>query len=103
MKKAFARADAAPTDRRIQTLAAARIPKRYENCTFENFKPKPATDEAGISQRIALRDSKHLVDEYPNIDIGLLFLGPCGVGKTHLATAIIRELALQKGNLMSLL
>src|SRR5262249_38354448 len=26
---------------------------------------------------------------------GLLFLGPCGVGKTHLAAAIIRELSLK--------
>src|SRR5262245_21744811 len=84
-------------DRRHQILVAAQIPKRYESCTFDSYKPKHAPDEAGISQRIALRDSKHLVDEYPNIDIGLLFLGPCGVGKTHLATAIIRALALHKG------
>ena len=85
------------SDRREQALFAAHIPKRYENCSFESYKPKQATDEAGISQRIALRDSKHLVDEYPNIEIGLLFLGPCGVGKTHLATAIIKALVMHKG------
>src|SRR5215471_17552327 len=84
-------------ERRNQILTAARIPKRYDNCAFDSYKPKQATDEAGISQRIALRDSKHLVDEYPNIDIGLLFLGPCGVGKTHLASAIVRTLVKQKG------
>ena len=44
-----------------------------------------------------MRDAKHLVDEYPNIEIGLIFIGPCGVGKTHLATAIVRALSLQKG------
>ncbi|MGE0132817.1 MAG: AFG1/ZapE family ATPase [Blastocatellales bacterium] len=84
-------------DRRDQLLAAARIPRRYESCAFESYKPKPAADEAGISQRIALHDSKHIVDQYPNVEVGLLFLGPCGVGKTHLATAIIKTLTLHKG------
>jgi len=84
-------------DRRNQTLAAARIPKRYENCTFDTYKPKSAADEAGISQRIALHASKYIVDQYPDIEIGLLFLGSCGVGKTHLATAIIKALAFHKG------
>jgi DNA replication protein DnaC len=84
-------------DRRLQILAAANVPRRYENCTFESYKPKPAADEAGISQRIALHDSKYIVDQYPTVEVGLLFLGPCGVGKTHLATAIVRELALHKG------
>ena len=84
-------------DRRLHILAAANVPRRYENCMFESYKPKPAADEAGISQRIALHDSKYIVDQYPNVEVGLLFLGPCGVGKTHLATAIIRELALLKG------
>ena len=28
-------------------------------------------------------------------NVGLLFLGSCGVGKTHLATAIVRELAIK--------
>ena len=41
-------------DRRNQTLAATHIPPRYENCTFESYKPRPATDEAGISQRRAI-------------------------------------------------
>ena len=72
-----------------------RIPRRYENCTFESYKPRPATDEAGISQRRAINDSKYIVDQYPAVDVGLLFLGPCGVGKTHLATAIVEELAIR--------
>ena len=84
-------------DRRNHALVASRIPRRYENCSFENYSPKPAADEAGLSQRRALYDSKYVVDQYPNVEVGLLFLGPCGVGKTHLATAIIKELALQKG------
>ena len=90
-------------DRRNQTLAATRIPRRYENCTFESYKPRPATDEAGISQRRAINDSKYIVDQYPAIDVGLLFLGPCGVGKTHLATAIVKELALRASQASSMI
>jgi DNA replication protein DnaC len=85
-------------ERRNRMLEAARIPKRYANCSFENYHPQglPAT-EAWLSQAYAMRDSKHIVDEFPNLDVGLLFLGPCGVGKTHLAAAIVRSLTLQKG------
>lgn len=86
------------SERRTQMLAAARIPKRYENCSIDNYHPQggPTTRDF-LTQAYALRDAKHLIDEYPAIDVGLLFLGPCGVGKTHLATAIIRALVLQKG------
>lgn len=85
-------------DRRAQLSNASRIPKRYENCCFDNYHPQgsPST-QSFLTQAYALRDSKHLVDEYPNLDIGLLFIGPCGVGKTHLATAIISALIKQKG------
>ena len=82
--------------RRTQLLAQARIPKRYENCSFDNYVPQGGGDSF-YSQAYALRDAKHLVDEYPNLDFGLLFIGPCGTGKTHLAAAIIRSLTLQKG------
>jgi DNA replication protein DnaC len=47
---------------------------------------------AGMTIRYALNNSQILVREYPAIDIGLLFLGPCGVGKTHLAVATIKAL-----------
>ncbi|HZS08242.1 MAG TPA: ATP-binding protein [Blastocatellia bacterium] len=86
------------TDRRAQLLKAVRIPKRYQDCSFDNYHPQGSpTTQNFLTQAYALRDSKHLVDEYPNLDIGLLFLGPCGVGKTHLATAIIRALVQNKG------
>jgi len=85
-------------ERRAQMLAAANIPKRYEKCSFDNYYPQDSqiANDRFVSQARALCDAKHLVDEFPNIEIGLLFIGPCGVGKTHLATAIIRALIMQK-------
>ena len=67
-------------------LSMARIPARYQHCTFENFDPQ------NDSQKRALKISRKFVENYPIQDVGLLFLGPCGVGKTHLAVAICQEL-----------
>jgi DNA replication protein DnaC len=74
-------------DRFKKLLAAARIPRRYAACSFENFKTLP-----GTSQDHALLLAQSLVNEYPAVERGLLFMGPAGVGKTHLAVAIIRGL-----------
>ena len=78
-------------DRFKKLLAAARIPRRYVACSFENFKTAP-----GTPQDHALLLARSLVNEYPAVERGLLFMGPAGVGKTHLAVAIIRGL-IQKG------
>ena len=74
-------------DRFKKLLAAARIPRRYIACSFERFKTAP-----GPSQDHALLLAQSLVNEYPAVERGLLFMGPAGVGKTHLAVAIIRGL-----------
>lgn len=74
-------------------LRQARIPKRYENCTLANYEPQGSQNSQGfLSQAKAVLDCKHLIREYPNMEYGLLFVGPCGVGKTHLAVAVIKEL-----------
>ena len=77
-------------DRYKRLLQAARIPPRYSRCSFETFKCA-----RGSSQDNALLASQRLVDEFP-ADRGLLFMGPTGVGKTHLAVSIIRRL-IEKG------
>ncbi len=78
-------------------LKSAGIPRRYEHCSFENYtftsRGYPATD----SQKFAREFAKKFVEEYPLVDVGLLFIGPCGVGKTHLAVSILRSLILNKG------
>jgi DNA replication protein DnaC len=77
-------------DRFKKVWAAARIPPRYSKCSFDTFKSAP-----GTSQDNALLLAQTLVNDFP-VDRGLLFMGPAGVGKTHLAVAIIRGL-IQKG------
>ncbi len=72
-------------------LAAAGIPERYRENTFDNFWDNSAHLAA------AKRRAKEFVDEYPVVPAGLLFLGPAGRGKTHLACAILSDLVSQKG------
>lgn len=75
-------------------LEQANIPRRYKECTLKNF--KTSNQKHDDSKRYALKLSKKWVDDYPMLEFGLLFIGPCGVGKTHLAVAILQELILQK-------
>jgi DNA replication protein DnaC len=65
-------------------LKEARIPPRFARAELQTFEPD--TD----SQRVALRRAQAFVDAFPVIDKGLLFHGPYGVGKTHLAVAILK-------------
>lgn len=83
------------SNRKGQMTAAANIPRRYDNCSFENYHPQGnnfTADEIFRSQSHALNDAQKLAREYPVLDVGLLFMGPCGVGKTHLAVALIKVL-----------
>jgi DNA replication protein DnaC len=71
-------------------LAQAKIPTRFKDCTFETF------DSYCPSLARALMTARRFVEEYPNVDVGLLYLGSCGVGKTHLAIAALKAL-IEKG------
>jgi len=64
----------------------ADIPNRYKNCTLANFEVHNDT------HKDALQIARQFVKNYPVQEVGLLFLGPCGVGKTHLAVAVLQEL-----------
>lgn len=83
--------DCRRTDTRARFLDLARIPTRFRECSFHNYYPK------NDSQYFAHSFASRLVEEYPAVDIGLLFMGPVGVGKTHLAIAILKALIEKKG------
>jgi DNA replication protein DnaC len=78
---------------RTKLLEAARIPRRYEQCSLQNYYP---TKGNGTQLR-AFQYAWRLAREYPAIDRGLLFMGTVGVGKTHLSVALLRELIEKKG------
>ncbi len=67
---------------------AARIPRRHEGCTFHNYRPGPNNG----SQLKAFNYAFRLVRDYPAVERGLLLTGPVGVGKTHLAVAVLHGL-----------
>ncbi len=67
-------------------LRRANIPPRYESCSFDSF--YRLTPKLDLARTLA----KRFVEEYPSVECGLLILGPCGVGKTHLAVSILKEL-----------
>jgi DNA replication protein DnaC len=67
-------------------IADARIPPRYQRCdlgnflTYDNDKLKRAVDNA-----------RRFADRFPVTDKGLFFIGPPGIGKTHLAVAVLKQ------------
>ncbi len=67
----------------------ARIPPRFMDADFETF--QPITD----AQTYALEIAQQFADTYPEVESGLFFVGPTGVGKTHLMVAILKSLMQQ--------
>ena len=78
-------------------LAAAGIPSLYQGCTLESFETwasRPAEHDQLVRAQSTCR---RYIDEFLGedgsfCDKGLLFVGRSGVGKTHLATAVLSEL-----------
>jgi DNA replication protein DnaC len=72
-------------------LQDARVPTRYVRCELSTFEHDMNT------QREAYRRATRFVEAFPAVDKGLLLYGPHGVGKTHLAVGILKEVIRQKG------
>ncbi len=71
-------------------LANAKIPPRYLSRGFDVYSIHHPL------QGRALRRAIEYVEAFPAVPRGLLFLGPCGVGKTHLAVAILKAVVQAK-------
>ncbi|UCF36614.1 MAG: ATP-binding protein [Acidobacteriota bacterium] len=80
-----------PRIRAGKRLGASGIPPRYSDRGFNSYM---AGDP---SQLRALEKAMRFVEDFPKVERGLLFVGPCGVGKTHLSVAILKALIKEKG------
>ena len=96
--------DCTTGDRTDRVLAKARVPERYRHCDFENYETDNEIENASREQLNAwnrsLSQAKLIVQrfaaEFPlSNDHGLLLMGPCGVGKTHLAVSALKEIVLR--------
>jgi len=83
------------SERAAARMAAAQVPERYKDCKLENYKLNlPATHPSHARARAM---AKRFIEDWKTRDRGLLFVGPVGVGKTHLAVAILRQLVEECG------
>ncbi len=74
-----------------QRLASANIPRRYQHCTIDNF---AAYNE---SLERAAAGSRRIADAFPVVGKGLMLEGQPGVGKTHLAVAVLKHVVEKTG------
>jgi DNA replication protein DnaC len=99
--------DCTSGDKSERALAKARVPGRYRHCDFENFETDNEIENESRERLAAWNRSlsqakvtvRGFAAEFPvGNEHGLLLMGPCGVGKTHLAVAALKEIVLRGHN-----
>jgi DNA replication protein DnaC len=99
--------DCTKGDQTERALARARVPERYRHCDFDNFETDndienvPADQQAAFNR--SLTQAKLIVQRFTeeftpvreHAEPGLLLMGSCGVGKTHLAVSALKQIVLR--------
>ncbi len=75
-----------------QRLRDARIPPRYQRCTLDNF----LTYQNEELLR-AVDSANRFSEAFPVVQKGLMLIGPPGIGKTHIAVAVLRHVVRRTG------
>ncbi len=82
-------------DRGETLFVRAQIPERFRKADFENFSPGSLSENPNAYEAMVkvMLTAKAFARDYPSLSkLGLLLQGRTGVGKTHLATAVLRQL-----------
>ena len=72
-------------------LKAARIPPRYDRCDLDTF-----VSYENEKLLTALRRARRFIEAFPVVEKGLMLIGPPGIGKTHIAVAVLRQVVSEK-------
>ena len=86
--------------KRERIFADTRIPLNFAAARLDNFQVyHNVSGKHSINRTLSTPHevASQFVKNYPAVNKGLFFMGPPGVGKTHLAAAIIAELSLNQG------
>jgi DNA replication protein DnaC len=96
--------DCTTVDRAERALARARVPERYRHCDFENFDTDLYDQGPAGLWNGSLKQAKLVVERFAQDymppagnsgpEQGLLVMGPCGAGKTHLVVAALKHIVL---------
>jgi DNA replication protein DnaC len=100
--------DCTSGDKTERALQRARVPERYRHCDFENYETDNEIEGVSREQMAAynrtLAQAKLIVQRFAEeflpvaearSEHGILLMGPCGVGKTHLAVAAMKAIVLR--------
>jgi DNA replication protein DnaC len=72
-------------------LADANIPRRYQHCSLDNFIVYNESLEKAVAR------ARRVAESFPVVSQGLLLEGQPGVGKTHLAVAVLKHVVQTAG------
>jgi DNA replication protein DnaC len=75
-----------------RVLEEARIPRRYQHCDLDNFVTYPNEKLQSVVDR-----ARRFADAFPVVDKGLFLIGPPGIGKSHLAVAVLKTVIASRG------
>jgi DNA replication protein DnaC len=73
-------------------LADSNIPKRYQHCTLSNFSAYNESLERAVEKARVVADGFRQERTREQVGRGLLLEGQPGVGKTHLAVAVLKQI-----------